>query len=491
MDKPASVPQLNVFNTWEKEDCNILISAGAGTGKTTTLMGLLERCKHRTLFLAFNKSIQEDIQGKIEKRGLSQGLAKTLHSLGLDSLKTKYRRLNVVSSKRFELVKQLQKDHKIIFKKIKWEDRLKLSYTLMDLFDVSRNYLTNDLEVLKKHLASMDKPFNNHKQLPMLWEEMIKLNEASYVGEIINIDFIDMIYLPLHLDLTIPIYPTYLFVDEAQDLNLCQHGLIDKLVSQGTIEKWCAVGDRKQAIYGFSGASSNSFDMFLSKPGTVKELPLDINYRSKPNIIDSANEVFDVLRSFRTEDGIVKTINEPAFIQPNSMIVCRNIAPLIDLYFQMLALSKPCYIKSADIMAGVVRYMKPYTKETVIGARYEMSSELNNLAEKRGEENRMKAYIAKENFAIFKLLTKHLATDTMKISDLLIKLKTLYVKKTGASMLCSIHKSKGLEADIVYILNENLIPSKFAKSKEQLLQEQHLKYVARTRAKDEMYFLNL
>ena len=56
-------------------------------------------------------------------------------------------------------------------------------------------------------------------------------------------------------------------------------------------------------------------------------------------------------------------------------------------------------------------------------------------------------------------------------------------------MLCTIHKSKGLESDVVYILNENLIPSRFATSKEQLIQEKNLKYVARTRAKKELYFL--
>ena len=454
-------------------------------------MRLLESCKHRTLFLAFNKSIQEEIQGRIDRDGLTQGLAKTMHSLGFDALKTHYKRCNVLSSKRFELIKQLQKEHKSVFKKIKWENRLKLSYTLMDLHDASRNNFTKDLEELKILLTSMDKPVANHKSLKMLWEEMVKLNEESYKGDTINIDFIDMIYLPLHLNLTIPIYPTYLFVDESQDLNLCQHGLIDKLLSQGTIKKWCAVGDRKQAIYGFSGASSNSFDLFLKKPGTVKELPLDTNYRSKTAIIDSANEVFDVLRPFVEGEGVVKVISEPAFIKPNSMIVCRNIAPLINLYFEMLALHKPCYIKSADIMAGVVRYMKPYTKETVVGSRHSMLSEIAELGYKKGEEARMKLYVAKENFKIFKLLTKHLATDTTKISDLLIRLKSLYIKRATASMLCSIHKSKGLEADVVYILNENLIPSKFANSPEQLMQEQHLRYVARTRARNEMYFLNM
>ena len=56
-------------------------------------------------------------------------------------------------------------------------------------------------------------------------------------------------------------------------------------------------------------------------------------------------------------------------------------------------------------------------------------------------------------------------------------------------MLCTIHKSKGLESDVVYILNEDLIPSRFASSTQQLTQERNLKYVARTRSKRELYYL--
>ena len=57
--------------------------------------------------------------------------------------------------------------------------------------------------------------------------------------------------------------------------------------------------------------------------------------------------------------------------------------------------------------------------------------------------------------------------------------------------MCTIHKSKGLEHDTVYILNEFLIPSKYAMLEEQLIQENNLKYVARTRAKENLIFLNL
>ena len=54
-------------------------------------------------------------------------------------------------------------------------------------------------------------------------------------------------------------------------MNLSQHKLIDNLINQGDIQKWIAVGDRNQSIYGFSGAYSSSFDLFLDN-GNVKEL---------------------------------------------------------------------------------------------------------------------------------------------------------------------------------------------------------------------------
>ena len=79
--------QLDIFSIWQNRDTNILINAVAGSGKTTTLLQLLELCNSKTLFLAFNKSIQEEIQSKIDIKGLRQGKSMTLHSLGLLAIK--------------------------------------------------------------------------------------------------------------------------------------------------------------------------------------------------------------------------------------------------------------------------------------------------------------------------------------------------------------------------------------------------------------------
>lgn len=486
----ASQRQQDIFDTWNNTNKNILISAGAGTGKTTVLLQLLELCNHKTLFLAFNKSIQEEIQGKIENRGLKQGKAMTLHSLGLLAIRNSYKRWKINNGKNFDLIKKLQDNERTIFKKITWEDKLKLSYNLMDMNDVSRLFLTDNINEIEVHFESMDKVITINNQLIYLWKELIKLRNKSYEESVVEIDFNDMLYLPVIKNLHIPIDPTYLFIDEAQDLSLTQHKLVENLINQGNIKKWVSVGDRNQAIYGFSGSVSSSFDMFL-KYDNVIELPLDICYRCPIKVIDKANEVYDVLKGYKTNKGVVATINNTIEIKENSMIICRNSKPLIDLYFELLGSGKSAYIKGEDILTGIVRFLKPYGNHTVESAKTEMLYKLEDLEEDKSDAGKIKLYYFTEDYEKFKKLVQHLATEYETVDSLLNKIKSLFIDKKNAIMLCTIHKSKGLEADVVYILDEKLIPSKFAKSKEQLIQESNLKYVARTRAKEELYFLNI
>jgi superfamily I DNA/RNA helicase len=488
----ASEKQEKIFNVWNNTDKNILINAVAGSGKTTTLLELLQYCKYRTLFLAFNKSVQEEIQSKIDEKGLSHGKALTMHSLGLSAIRAHYKgaRVHINNGKNFDILKSVQAKHKTIFRKMSWEEKLKLSYTLMDMNDIARLFLTDDIKEIRNHLESMDKSFVVHEEIVSLWASFVNLREASYKGKNIIVDFNDMIYLAARENFNIPVEPYYLMVDEAQDLNLAQHKLVRNLINQGTIIKWIAVGDRNQSIYGFSGAYSSSFDKFKSM-GEVEELPLDICYRCAQNIIDETNEVYDVMEYGTEEKGIVGVITDVNEVKPDSMIICRNTSPIIKLYFQLLGLGIPAYIKGEDILASITRFLKPYANYTVGGTKIELGYELDKLQKDKSDKGRIKLYVFKENYSNFQALVANMSTDYEVIKVLLDKVQNLFKVKDKAAMLCTIHKAKGLEADVVYILNENLIPSKFATSPEQLIQEQNLKYVARSRAKKELYYLNI
>jgi superfamily I DNA/RNA helicase len=481
--------QETVYNEWQTTNNNILINAVAGSGKSSTLLEILKLCDARTLFLSFNKSIQEEIQSKIDTKGLRQGKAITLHSLGLSSLKTNYK-YTVNNSKNYDLIKELQSCEKSYFKHLKWEDKLKITYVLMDMNDASRLFLTNDIDKINKYLLVMDKVIMKESDIKNMWEKLIIIRDKSYENKTMQIDFIDMLYVPIIKDLYIPINPTYLLLDECQDFSLLQHKLVKKLIEQGTVKKFIAVGDRNQAIYSFSGAFSSSFDYFLDYPNTI-ELPLDICYRCPTKIIDIANDIYDVMQYFTTDEGVVAEIEEVIHIKDNSMIICRNSKPLIDLYFQLISNGKSVYIKGDDILNNLIRFLKPYIKHNCFYAKTEMQYKLDNLLRDTTDSGKIQSYYFKETFEQFKMLMQYFAKNNEKVDVVINKLNDLFVDKKDAIMLCTIHKSKGLEADIVYILQENLIPSKFAKSAEQLIQENNLKYVARTRAKKELYFLNI
>lgn len=205
--------QQAILDTWETTDDNILISAVAGSGKTSTLLMLLEKCNHRTLFVAFNKSIQEEIQAKIDERGLKQGKAMTLHSLGLAAIRATRRKFHINNNKNWNLIKKLQTECRNIYRNTPNEDRLRLSYSLIDMNDVSRMFLTNDIEDIKKYMKSMDKILVEHSELEHLWGTFLELREESYKETTMEIDFQDMIYLPAIENYEIPVYPFYLMID--------------------------------------------------------------------------------------------------------------------------------------------------------------------------------------------------------------------------------------------------------------------------------------
>ena len=492
-----SVNQQVINATWREQDCNIIIEAGAGSGKTTTLLGLLEMCEYRALFLAFNKSIQEELEQKT--RHLQQAKAMTLHALGKMALTEYYRSkqkfVHVISNKNWALIKEFESMNQIRMRRLGPKDRMKLYYSLMDMNDVSRIYLTDDYDEIRDHMKNMDKILTRD-DIRDEWAEFLEYRNATYQEKNIPIDFIDMIYLPAVIeDMVIPIQPYYLFVDEVQDLNFAQLRLVDKLLGQGDIQRFVCVGDPRQSIYGFSGSYGGSFAHFRAKPNS-QTLPLDICYRCPPNVIEEANKVYNVLRPFKTQLGIVETETNPDMVQPGSLVICRNSNPLLELYFKLIGLGKSCYIKGEDILPGIIRLLKPYghAKIKQIVEALQDEQDFHKNKDPKSDFDNIQIWKLGQQMDNLRMMADAMGSfSSLKASELLEKIQTVFEEKHSPDTitLCTIHKAKGLEADVVYILNENLIPSPLSKSAQQLQQEQNLKYVARTRAKKEMYYLNL
>ncbi len=502
MSFKPSVRQQKIFDTWVNSDKNIVVNAVAGSGKTSTLLQLLQLCKHRTLFLAFNKSIQEEIQAKMDSKGLKQGKAMTMHSLGLLSIREKYINIRINKGKNFELLKRVQTDNKEIFDKYSWKDRLALSYQLMELNNLSRMLLIDDLQEIIDNSEDMaNNCFVYTKDLDKLWKSFVFHRNESYISRMIVIDFIDMLYLPVIQKLTIPVYPTYLFVDEAQDLGLLHHKLIENFINQGTIKKWVAVGDPNQSIYLFGGAYSKSFEMFIKKDNVV-ELPLDICYRCSSKIIDEANEVYPIMTCGVDSIGEVweHSIDKDSpgqldftlrKIEPNAMVICRNTKPLVTLCFKLMNLKKHCYLLGDDIIKSIERFLKPYIKYDLRYTMALLNKEKEELEEDTTEEGSVKLATFENNYGIVVESCRNIK-GVSTVEELLESFKRLFNSTHQDSIcLCTVHKSKGLEADVVYFLNKELIPSKFATTEEQKAQEKNLLYVGITRAKKKLVYLSI
>lgn len=80
----------------------------------------------------------------------------------------------------------------------------------------------------------------------------------------------------------------HLIVDEYQDVNPVQERLIERLAGGGA--EVCVVGDDDQAIYQWRGSSVTNIVTFEHRYQGVEQFRLATNRRSRPQIIDAANE---------------------------------------------------------------------------------------------------------------------------------------------------------------------------------------------------------
>lgn len=130
--------------------------------------------------------------------------------------------------------------------------------------------------------------------------ELVTVYEAYQEALTTNVqyDFEDMILevvtaLEQHEDLRTILQEEYqyLLADEHQDTNNAQNRILELLASFYDSPNLFIVGDEKQAIYRFQGASLENFLYFKGKYKTAVLITLETNYRSTQTILDSAHEL--------------------------------------------------------------------------------------------------------------------------------------------------------------------------------------------------------
>lgn len=484
MKKEWSPYQKAIFDAYENTDSSIAVKAGPGSGKSTVLVQLckLTPRSKKSIFLAFNKSIVEELKEKLP----STMEIRTLHSLGMSLLFKEYGSVKVKESKTFGILKRLEKNWGKDLKEVKNVNYY--LYGLSQLYDLYRMNLLTEIGPEMAGLATRygheyDERIIGH--LTQLIKSMNKINRIHRGG--FEIDFVDMIYLPIVQGMQFPRYEVVM-VDESQDLNRCQHALVNRLL--GRSSRLISVGDPFQMIYGFLGATDDSFEQFAKRPNTVT-LPLSITYRCPVKVVEKINSVYDVVQAApgaiegEVRDGDFSDINE------NTMVLCRNNKPLLKAYFKLLALEKKSFIRGAEFGKGIVRMITPYKFNTTEICIERLFNDLEKLEKSLGEKGihmprKHKSYIMfNDNIELIKII----AENYNRVSDIIPIVGHIFKNDGEGIALMTIHKSKGLEADRVILLNPELVPSKFSTQPWEIEQEQKLLFVAYSRPKKELIFI--
>jgi len=513
--------QKEIFNFILKDDKNAVISAVAGSGKTTTLLKALDIISDdkSVLFLAFNKSIAEELSKRVpqDKNNI---LVKTVHGYGYGILRQrndpkiddkKYRKLlwsvihhlngkdeNTIQTYGFD--EKHKKYIKEISKLLPDEntDANKFVTDVLSLCNLARLHLINfDIKPIGvgeiNKLAQIHSVSNEDNESTVAW---YLSNLGIYYDRVI--DYTDMVSLPIILNLDCEKYD-FVFIDECQDLNTCQRILMQKSIKPDG-GRFIAVGDPKQAIYAFAGADHESFQKLKGIPNTI-ELPLSFTYRVAPQILNLVKHINPaIVAHSKNKSG--KVIDNFSYkdIQDGDMVLCRNTFPIVALCIKLLSEGKKSYIIGSDIglslknmISGCKREREEFNMNNVL---CRLMKDKEKMIEKIMANHNMKKSEAMEDSQVIIFSERILAIESISngIDDpnvVIEKIDTIFSDKDKSGIcLSTIHKSKGLEADRVFIIHQDLIPSKYASLPWELEQEKNLEYVAYTRAKTILGFVN-
>jgi DNA helicase II / ATP-dependent DNA helicase PcrA len=187
-------------------------------------------------------------------------------------------------------------------------------------------------------------------------------------------------------------------------------------------------------------------------------------------------------------DGSVTTLTDwaPRDLAPESAILCRLNAPLVETAFALLRDNISCYILGKDIGERMIKQLGKFNAFDLPELRTKVLAWADAEVDKLELANRMSKAAQTRDLA--SCLVLFINKTQGGPSDVPRTITRLFTPKSGGIVLSTIHKSKGLEWPTVYILDVNLI-GKFATLPWMYQQETNLHYVAATRAKEHLVYI--
>lgn len=250
--------QEQILATLLDSENHILIKAFAGTGKTSTLVWLVHELSKRGLtnnkkiiYLAFNKSIQEELAERLAETGVP---ALTTHAFGFQAIKKvfggdiKPTNGKCASDTFLKLVcdENGLPNTVVGFRNAKQTEEYSLRSAVMELVGYIKSWAICPLfcnncwqfsNEQKEAVFELIKMYEIELPNEMSPEELVKyacnvvtINLPINHNSLVQIDYDDMLYFPLVFNLNLPKYDLVL-TDESQDFNRCQIIVLEKLIA--------------------------------------------------------------------------------------------------------------------------------------------------------------------------------------------------------------------------------------------------------------------
>jgi len=303
------------------------------------------------------------------------------------------------------------------------------------------------------------------------------------------------------------IVKSVLVIDEAQDMDADEFGLVKVLMEKNEEMRIVAVGDDDQNIYTFRGADSKYFEQFIKEKSAVKYELLE-NYRAKKNLVEFTNEYAEQIYhrmktnavvSVHKENGNIRIVN---YSNDNFLVPFVNEILATDLSGTIGVLTKTNdealkitgLLLKKGIPAKLIQSNDGFSLYDLIEIRTfidDLGSDKTTPTISLDAWNYAKREFAKyhkksSNYDICKQLLIDFQETNPKVKyrsdfEIFIKESKLedFVSQKGETIIVStIHKAKGKEFDHVFLMLDNFNANS-DDSKRQL-------YVAMTRAKQNL-----
>ena len=500
MTKPKFNPsiQQQIFFDWILNgNGSAVLEAVAGAGKTTTLIEGLKLMKGKKFFGAYNKKIAEEIAAKAGKMlGLD---VSTMHAAGMKAWRKAAGAVRVNADKCRDIFRQMT---------MRQFDYGMLETPVLQLVSYAKQAAVGIVEGKEPTDDAVWMELINHFNVETFDEQRGKDNTSTIImlakqlfekSAAVNnkvIDFDDMIFAPLYHGVTFDKYD-WVLIDEAQDTNGSRRLLALALLKDGG--RLVAVGDKHQAIYGFTGADADALDL-IGNAVNATRLFLNVTFRCPKSVVSYAQQWVNHINAHESApDGIVRQAlieNLFAEVKVGDAILCRFNAPLIKNVYALIAKGIPARVEGREIGAGLKQLANRWKVKTI-------SLLIERLEEFRDRE--VEKFMVKEQ-------PKRAADVADKVECLLVIINRVIAKGAITQppqravcdeidaifggdeakpvvLLSSIHKSKGREWKKVVWLQTG--PSGFAKMPWEIAQEDNLCYVAATRSQFELVTIEI